>query len=115
MLMASSSAAVGTILPETGLIHQRAGNLAMGITVLEDLMAVGVLTLIGSLVQVQGDGGFPWPNPGHPAGVCHGDRCVGPPAASTDAPPLRPGWEWKLSLSEARVPDSEAWFGKAPG
>jgi CPA2 family monovalent cation:H+ antiporter-2 len=40
MLVASSSAMIGKILPETGLIHQRAGNLAMSITVLEDLVAV---------------------------------------------------------------------------
>ena len=40
MLVASSSAIIGKILPETGLIHQRAGNLAMSITVLEDLVAV---------------------------------------------------------------------------
>lgn len=52
MLMASSSATIGKILPETGLIHQRAGNLAMSITVLEDLVAVVVLTFISSIVQI---------------------------------------------------------------
>jgi CPA2 family monovalent cation:H+ antiporter-2 len=52
MLMASSSAIIGKILPETGLIHQRAGNLAMSITVLEDLVAVVVLTFISSIVQI---------------------------------------------------------------
>src|SRR6202035_1971613 len=44
MLVASSSAIIGKILPESGLIHQRAGNLAMSITVLEDLVAVVALT-----------------------------------------------------------------------
>jgi len=53
MLMASSSAIIGKILPETGLIHQRAGNLAMSITVLEDLVAVVVLTFISSIAQIR--------------------------------------------------------------
>jgi CPA2 family monovalent cation:H+ antiporter-2 len=52
MLIASSSAIIGKILPETGLIHQRAGNLAMSITVLEDLVAVVVLTFISSVAQM---------------------------------------------------------------
>jgi monovalent cation:H+ antiporter-2, CPA2 family len=52
MLVASSSAIIGKILPETGLVHQRAGNLAMSITVLEDLVAVVVLTLISSVAQL---------------------------------------------------------------
>jgi CPA2 family monovalent cation:H+ antiporter-2 len=53
MLMASSSAIIGKILPETGLIHQRAGNLAMSITVLEDLVAVVVLTFVSSAAQMR--------------------------------------------------------------
>src|SRR6202030_3318985 len=52
MLVASSSAIIGKILPETGLIHQRAGNLAMSITVLEDLVAVVALTFISSVAQM---------------------------------------------------------------
>jgi CPA2 family monovalent cation:H+ antiporter-2 len=52
MLVASSSAIIGKILPESGLIHQRAGNLAMSITVLEDLVAVVVLTFISSVAQM---------------------------------------------------------------
>ena len=52
MLVASSSAMIGKILPETGLIHQRAGNLAMSITVLEDLVAVVALTFISSVAQM---------------------------------------------------------------
>jgi monovalent cation:H+ antiporter-2, CPA2 family len=53
MLMASSSAIIGKILHDTGLIHQRAGNLAMSITVLEDLVAVVVLTFISSIAQMR--------------------------------------------------------------
>src|SRR4029077_917966 len=52
MMMASSSAIIGKIMPETGLIHQRAGNLAMSITVLEDLVAVVALTFISSVGQM---------------------------------------------------------------
>src|ERR1700730_6936463 len=52
MLVASSSAIIGKILSESGLIHQRAGNLAMSITVLEDLVAVVVLTFISSVAQM---------------------------------------------------------------
>jgi K+:H+ antiporter len=52
MLVASSSAIIGKVLPETGLIHQRSGNLAMSITVLEDLVAVVVLTFISSVAQM---------------------------------------------------------------
>jgi CPA2 family monovalent cation:H+ antiporter-2 len=52
MLIASSSAMIGKILPETGLIHQRAGNLAMSITVLEDLAAVVVFTFLSSFAEV---------------------------------------------------------------
>ena len=53
MLMASSSAIIGKILHDTGLIHQRAGNLAMSITVLEDLVAVVVLTFISSIARMR--------------------------------------------------------------
>src|SRR6202030_757388 len=52
MLVAASFAIIGKILPETGLIHQRAGNLAMSITVLEDLVAVVALTFISSVAQM---------------------------------------------------------------
>src|ERR1700719_4661248 len=52
MLVASSSAIIGKILPEPGLIHQHAGNLAMSITVLEDLVAVVALTFISSVAQM---------------------------------------------------------------
>jgi CPA2 family monovalent cation:H+ antiporter-2 len=59
MMIASSSAIIGKTLHDTGLIHQRAGHLAMSFTVLEDIVAVVVLTLISSLVQTgigpQGD------------------------------------------------------------
>lgn len=56
MLMVSSSAIIGKILQETGATHERSGQLAMGIAVLEDVVAVVMLTLLGSMVEF-GHGG----------------------------------------------------------
>ncbi|MCX6956579.1 MAG: cation:proton antiporter [Verrucomicrobia bacterium] len=52
MLMVSSSAIIGKILQETGTNHERSGQLAMGISVLEDVVAVVMLTLLSSVVSV---------------------------------------------------------------
>ncbi len=52
MLMVSSSAIISKILHETGLNHERSGQLAMGVAVLEDVVAVVMLTLLTSLVQI---------------------------------------------------------------
>lgn len=57
MLMVSSSAIISKILHETGATHERAGQLAMGVTVLEDIVAVVMLTSLNSMVQF-GHGGF---------------------------------------------------------
>ena len=54
MLMVSSSAIIGKILHETGASHGRSGQLAMGVAVLEDIVAVVMLTLLSSLVQMGG-------------------------------------------------------------
>ncbi|HWA09633.1 MAG TPA: cation:proton antiporter [Opitutaceae bacterium] len=51
MLMISSSAIISKILHETGATHERSGQLAMGVSVLEDVVAVVMLTLLNSLVQ----------------------------------------------------------------
>jgi CPA2 family monovalent cation:H+ antiporter-2 len=56
MLMVSSSAIISKILHETGTNHERAGQLAMGISVLEDVVAVVMLTLLNSLVRLGGAG-----------------------------------------------------------
>jgi len=56
MLMVSSSAIISKILHETGTNHERAGQLAMGISVLEDVVAVVMLTVLNSMVQL-GRGG----------------------------------------------------------
>ncbi|MGA8659885.1 MAG: cation:proton antiporter [Chthoniobacterales bacterium] len=53
MMIASSSAIIGKTLHDSGLIHERAGHLAMSVTVLEDVVAVVVLTLISSVAQMR--------------------------------------------------------------
>src|SRR5476649_1761110 len=57
MLMVSSSAIISKILHETGTNHERAGQLAMGVAVLEDVVAVVMLTLLNSLVHLGNGGG----------------------------------------------------------
>ena len=57
MLMVSSSAIIGKILHETGTNHERSGQLAMGISVLEDVVAVVMLTLLNSIVKIDAGGG----------------------------------------------------------
>jgi monovalent cation:H+ antiporter-2, CPA2 family len=54
MLMVSSSAIVGKVLQETGTTHERVGQLALGVSVLEDVLAVVMLTLLSSYVQFGG-------------------------------------------------------------
>lgn len=54
MLMVSSSAIIGKVLQETGATHDRVGQLAMGVSVLEDVVAVVMLTLLNSVVQFGG-------------------------------------------------------------
>lgn len=54
MFMVSSSAVIAKIVGELNLAHERAGQLALGITVLEDVVAVVMLTVLGS--QTGGEG-----------------------------------------------------------
>jgi monovalent cation:H+ antiporter-2, CPA2 family len=56
MLMVSSSAIISKILYETGRNHERSGQLAMGMSVLEDVVAVVMLTLLNSIVHMQAGG-----------------------------------------------------------
>jgi CPA2 family monovalent cation:H+ antiporter-2 len=51
MLMVSSSAIISKVLQELNAVHQRHGQLALGVTVLEDVVAVVMLTLLSTLVQ----------------------------------------------------------------
>ena len=57
MLMVSSSAIISKILHEAGINHERAGQLAMGVAVLEDVVAVVMLTLLNSIIQLGTGGG----------------------------------------------------------
>ena len=52
MLMVSSSAIISKILHETGTNHERSGQLAMGVAVLEDVVAVVMLTILNSMVHL---------------------------------------------------------------
>ncbi len=56
MLMVSSSAIISKVLHETGATHERSGQLAIGISVLEDVVAIVILTLLNSMVQMNGAG-----------------------------------------------------------
>ncbi len=57
MLMVSSSAIISKILHETGTNHERSGQLAMGVAVIEDVVAVVMLTILNSMVQLgKGEG-----------------------------------------------------------
>ncbi len=54
MLMVSSSAIISKVLQETGGTHEKSGQLAMGVAVLEDVVAVVMLTILNSLIQIGG-------------------------------------------------------------
>jgi len=54
MLMVSSSAIISKLLQEAAVTHERFGQLALGMTVLEDVVAVVMLTLLNSIVQIGG-------------------------------------------------------------
>lgn len=54
MLMVSSSAIISRVLADARITHEHAGQLALGVTVLEDIVAVMMLTLLSSIVQFGG-------------------------------------------------------------
>jgi len=54
MLMISSSTIVSKILQGTGLNHERAGQLALAFSILEDVVAVVMLAILESVVQLGG-------------------------------------------------------------
>lgn len=54
MLMISSSAIISKVLHATGAMHEKTGQLAMGVSVLEDVVAIVMLTILNSLVQIGG-------------------------------------------------------------
>jgi len=52
MLMASSSAIITKMLAESGLTHERFAQNAQGVTVLEDIVAIVLLTILGARLQI---------------------------------------------------------------
>lgn len=55
MVMVSSSAVIAKVVGELNLTHERPGQIALGVTVLEDIVAVIMLTVLGSQVHGGGD------------------------------------------------------------
>jgi CPA2 family monovalent cation:H+ antiporter-2 len=55
MLMVSSSAVIAKIVAEQGLSHERSSQLALAVTVLEDVVAVAMLTILGAQAQTGAD------------------------------------------------------------
>ncbi|MBI2511317.1 MAG: cation:proton antiporter [Opitutae bacterium] len=54
MLMVSSSAIISKVLQDIGATHDKAGQLAMGVSVLEDIVAVVMLAILNSLISATG-------------------------------------------------------------
>jgi CPA2 family monovalent cation:H+ antiporter-2 len=54
MLMVSSSAVIAKMLRDLQLEHERAGQQALGIAVMEDIVAIVMLTLLGSYTKASG-------------------------------------------------------------
>jgi len=52
MLMVSSSAVISKMLRDLRLEHERAGQQALGIAVLEDIVAIVMITLLGSYTKI---------------------------------------------------------------
>ncbi len=59
MLMISSSAVISKVLTDGGVTHEKFGQLATGMAVLEDVVAVVMLTLLSSYVQFGRGGAVP--------------------------------------------------------
>jgi CPA2 family monovalent cation:H+ antiporter-2 len=55
MLMVSSSAVIAKMLRDLRLEHERAGQQALGIAVLEDVVAIVMITLLGSYTKIGGN------------------------------------------------------------
>ncbi|MBL9207148.1 MAG: cation:proton antiporter [Opitutaceae bacterium] len=59
LLVVSSSAIVGKVLFEVGTTHERAGQIAVGVTVIEGLLAVGMLAFLNTYVALGEQAGRP--------------------------------------------------------
>lgn len=54
MLMVSSSAVIAKVIKDMNLGHARSGQLALGVTVLEDVVAVVMLAILGAQIAISG-------------------------------------------------------------
>jgi CPA2 family monovalent cation:H+ antiporter-2 len=54
MLMVSSSAIINKVLLEAGATHEKSGQMAMGVAVLEDIVAIVMLTVLSSFASLGG-------------------------------------------------------------
>src|SRR6478736_6744030 len=52
MVMVSSSAIISKVLQDIGAMHEKTGQMAMGVAVLEDVVAIVMLAILNSLVQI---------------------------------------------------------------
>src|SRR6478609_5746321 len=52
MVMVSSSAIISKVLHDIGAMHEKTGQMAMGVSVLEDVVAIVMLAILNSLVQI---------------------------------------------------------------
>ncbi|HRE05061.1 MAG TPA: cation:proton antiporter [Opitutaceae bacterium] len=59
LFVVSSSAIVSKVLSEVGTTHERAGQLALGVTLIEGILAIGVLTLLNTYVTLGSQVGRP--------------------------------------------------------
>lgn len=57
IMMVSSSAIIAKVLQESGGTHEKTSQLAMGVTVLEDIVAVVMLAVLNSLISAGGASG----------------------------------------------------------
>jgi CPA2 family monovalent cation:H+ antiporter-2 len=55
MFLVSSSAVIGKVLGDTGRTHEKSSQLSLGITLSEDIVAIVMLTLLGSYVRFGSD------------------------------------------------------------
>jgi CPA2 family monovalent cation:H+ antiporter-2 len=54
MLMVSSSAIISKVLADIGAMHEKTGQMALGVSVLEDVVAIVMLAILNSLVHIDG-------------------------------------------------------------
>ncbi|MEJ1973845.1 MAG: cation:proton antiporter [Lacunisphaera sp.] len=55
MLMVSSSAIISKVLQDIGAMHEKTGQMALGVSVLEDVVAIVMLAVLNSLVHLNGE------------------------------------------------------------